>query len=40
MGRWMETGGIKELLYANYEHPRWDDVAGRCLVCANFAASK
>lgn len=35
MGRRMETAGIKELLYANYEHPRWDDVAGRCLACAN-----
>ena len=35
MGRKMETAGIKELLYRNYEHPRWDDVAGRCLTCAN-----
>ncbi|MGZ6839572.1 MAG: 4Fe-4S dicluster domain-containing protein [Frankiaceae bacterium] len=35
MGRRMETGGIKELLYANFEHPRWDDVASRCLACGN-----
>jgi sulfhydrogenase subunit beta (sulfur reductase) len=35
MGRKMDTNGIKELLYRNYEHPRWDDVAGRCLTCAN-----
>ncbi|HEY5778382.1 MAG TPA: 4Fe-4S dicluster domain-containing protein [Terrimicrobiaceae bacterium] len=35
MGRAMDTDGIKELLYRNYEHPRWDDVAGRCLTCAN-----
>jgi len=35
MGRRMDTTGIKELLYANYEHPRWDNVAGRCLTCAN-----
>jgi ferredoxin len=35
MGRAMETGGIKELLYANFEHPRWDDVAERCLTCGN-----
>lgn len=35
MGRTMDTTGIKELLYRNYEHPRWDDVAGRCLTCAN-----
>lgn len=35
MGRKMETSGIKELLYSNLEHPRWDDVARRCLTCAN-----
>lgn len=35
MGRAMETEGIKELLYRNLEHPRWDDVATRCLTCAN-----
>ena len=35
MGRTMETTGIKELLYSNYQHPRWDDVASRCLTCAN-----
>jgi ferredoxin len=35
MGRSMDTGGIKELLYRNYEHPRWDAVAQRCLTCAN-----
>ena len=31
----MNTDGIKELLYRNAEHPRWDDVAGRCLACTN-----
>jgi len=35
MGRSMETTDIKELLYRNYEHPRWDNVTGRCLTCAN-----
>lgn len=35
MGRQMETAGIKELLYRNLEHPRWDDVAERCLSCTN-----
>jgi ferredoxin len=35
MGRTLDTAGIKELLYASYEHPRWDDVAARCLTCAN-----
>jgi ferredoxin len=35
MGRTMPTQGIKDLLYNNLEHPRWDDVASRCLTCAN-----
>jgi ferredoxin len=35
MGRSMETRDIKDLLYRNYEHPRWDDVAARCLTCGN-----
>jgi ferredoxin len=35
MGRRLETQNIKEMLYANLEHPRWDEVAGRCLGCAN-----
>jgi ferredoxin len=35
MGRELDTKGIKELLYANQEHARWDDVAARCLGCAN-----
>jgi len=35
MGRTMNTKGIKELLYGNYDNPRWDDVAKRCLTCGN-----
>lgn len=35
MGRTMDTSGIKDLLYRNLEHPRWDEVANRCLSCAN-----
>jgi len=35
MGRTMQAEGVKELLYENLEHPRWDDVADRCLTCAN-----
>jgi sulfhydrogenase subunit beta (sulfur reductase) len=35
MGRRLDTHGIKELLYRNYEHPQWDNVADRCLSCAN-----
>ena len=35
MGRALDTDGIKELLLGNLNHPRWDEVAGRCLACAN-----
>jgi sulfhydrogenase subunit beta (sulfur reductase) len=35
MGRTLEAGGLKEALYANLEHPRWDAVADRCLTCGN-----
>jgi ferredoxin len=35
MGRTMQVDGLKELLYANFNHPRWDEVAERCLTCAN-----
>ncbi len=35
MGRSLDTVKIKELLYANSEHPRWDEVASRCLTCGN-----
>jgi sulfhydrogenase subunit beta (sulfur reductase) len=33
--RGIDTTGIKEFLYENFEHPRWDNVADRCLTCAN-----
>ncbi|MCC6361962.1 MAG: 4Fe-4S dicluster domain-containing protein [Bryobacterales bacterium] len=33
--RRLETEGLHDLLYANWEHPRWDDVAERCLACGN-----
>ena len=35
MGRVLETAGIKELFYRNLEHPRYDEVAKRCLTCGN-----
>ena len=35
MGRHMDTDGIRDLLMGNLEHPRWDDVAARCLACGN-----
>lgn len=33
--RALDTNDIKGLLYGNLEHPRWDDVAERCLSCGN-----
>ncbi len=35
MAKHLDTNGIKELLYANLDHPRWDKVAERCLTCGN-----
>ena len=35
MGRTLQTDGIKDLLLDNLNHPRWDDVADRCLTCGN-----
>ena len=35
MGRSVDTSNIKELFYRNYEHPRGNNVAERCLTCAN-----
>jgi sulfhydrogenase subunit beta (sulfur reductase) len=33
--RRLETEGLAELLARNIEHPRWDEVAERCLACGN-----
>ncbi|MEQ9640562.1 MAG: 4Fe-4S dicluster domain-containing protein [Alphaproteobacteria bacterium] len=35
MGREMAADGVRELLLGNLDHPRWDDVAARCLACGN-----
>jgi ferredoxin len=35
MGRRLETTDLRDLLERNLEHPRWDDVASRCLTCGN-----
>jgi sulfhydrogenase subunit beta (sulfur reductase) len=35
MGRGLDTDGIKELLQRNLDHPRWNEVAQRCLTCGN-----
>jgi len=35
MGREIEAEGLRDLLLDNLEHPRWQDVAERCLTCGN-----
>jgi sulfhydrogenase subunit beta (sulfur reductase) len=35
MGREMRSDDVRDLLLRNLEHPRWDDVAERCLTCGN-----
>jgi sulfhydrogenase subunit beta (sulfur reductase) len=35
MGRELDTDGLHDLLLGNLDHPRWDDVASRCLACTN-----
>jgi ferredoxin len=35
MGRELDVTDIRDLLYRNREHPRWDEVADRCLSCGN-----
>jgi ferredoxin len=35
MGRQLDADGVHDLLLDNLEHPAWDDVAERCLACAN-----
>lgn len=35
MGRELDASSVKELLYRNLDHPRWDEVADRCLTCGN-----
>jgi ferredoxin len=34
-GRHLDTHDIRDLLMSNLEHPRWNDVAARCLSCGN-----
>jgi sulfhydrogenase subunit beta (sulfur reductase) len=33
--RRLERAGLPRALYDAHDHPRWDDVAGRCLACTN-----
>jgi ferredoxin len=35
MRRELDTTGLRELLQDSLEHPRWDEVAERCLTCGN-----
>jgi ferredoxin len=35
MGREMQADGVRDLLLRNLNHPRWDEVAERCLTCGN-----
>jgi sulfhydrogenase subunit beta (sulfur reductase) len=35
MGRHMRSDDVRDLLLASLEHPRWDNVAERCLTCGN-----
>jgi ferredoxin len=35
MGRSLKTQNLPQILHDNFEHPRWEDVAKRCLSCAN-----
>ena len=35
IGRVLDTEGLAGLLESNIDHPRWDDVAERCLSCGN-----
>jgi sulfhydrogenase subunit beta (sulfur reductase) len=35
MGRSLDISGIKELINRNFDNPRWDNAAKRCLSCGN-----
>jgi ferredoxin len=35
MGRQLDTDGLQELLHKSDAHPRWDEVAKRCMTCGN-----
>jgi sulfhydrogenase subunit beta (sulfur reductase) len=36
MGRHLRSDDVHELLLRNLNHPRWDEVATRCLTCTNW----
>ncbi|MBM4175479.1 MAG: sulfite reductase subunit A [Ignavibacteria bacterium] len=35
MERKIDVSKIEDILFENFEHPRWDEVAERCMSCAN-----
>lgn len=35
MGRTLDTKQLPEILREGFEHPHWDDIAKRCMSCAN-----
>jgi len=35
MGRRLDIDGLPEVLFGNIDHPRWEDLAKRCLTCGN-----
>lgn len=35
VARRLDVADVRDLLQRNLEHPRWDDVANRCLACTN-----
>ena len=39
MGRTLRTDSLREAIYAQPEHPRWEHVAKRCLTCGNCTLS-
>ncbi len=39
MGRELRTDDMPSLLYRNREHPRWAEVAERCLACGNCTSA-
>jgi len=36
--RTLPSRNLRDLLFANLDHPQWDDVAARCLSCGNCTA--
>ncbi len=35
MGRTLDTDDLRDMLYRNLEHPRWEEIERRCLSCGN-----